>query len=116
MPTLPSKLLACPFKDVNIPPTRIWPFGSGINTVTFPLAVVLKTSTVCAPEWKTIAHIVMITWGYAGGSLIGSVRTFWSLTVDYPGMLLAVAGTACLVMVVVTSVKAAGSQPATSSQ
>jgi predicted ferric reductase len=54
-----------------------------------------------------VAHIVTITWGYAGGSVTGSVRTFWDLTVDYPGMLLAVAGTACLVMVVVTSVKAA---------
>jgi ferredoxin-NADP reductase len=32
---------------------------------------------------------------------------FWELTVDYPGMLLALAGTLCLVMVVVTSVKAA---------
>jgi predicted ferric reductase len=53
------------------------------------------------------AHIVTITWGYAGGSVAGSVRTFWDLTVDYPGMLLAVAGTACLVLVVVTSVKAA---------
>jgi predicted ferric reductase len=54
-----------------------------------------------------VAHILTITWGYAGGSVTGSVRTFWGLIVDYPGMLLAVAGTACLVMVVVTSVKAA---------
>ncbi|GAA1965009.1 ferric reductase-like transmembrane domain-containing protein [Nocardioides panacihumi] len=54
-----------------------------------------------------LVHVVLITWGYAAGR-IGSVpATFWSLSVDYPGMLLAVAGTACLVMVVVTSVKLA---------
>jgi predicted ferric reductase len=54
-----------------------------------------------------LAHIGLITWGYAGGRLRRTVGTFWTLTVDYPGMLLAVAGTACLVMVVVTSVRAA---------
>jgi predicted ferric reductase len=54
-----------------------------------------------------LAHIGLITVGYAAGSLSASPRTFWNLTVDYPGMLLALAGTACLVMVVVTSVKAA---------
>ncbi len=54
-----------------------------------------------------IAHIVLITWGYAAGSLLASPATLWDLVVDYPGMLLAVAATACLVMVVVTSVRAA---------
>lgn len=54
-----------------------------------------------------IAHIGLITWGYAGGRLLSTPGTAWDLTVDYPGMLLAVAGTACLVMVVVTSIKAA---------
>ncbi|GAB7005453.1 ferric reductase-like transmembrane domain-containing protein [Nocardioides sp. AN3] len=54
-----------------------------------------------------LVHVLLITWGYAAGQ-IGSVpATFWTLTVDYPGMLLALAGTACLVMVVVTSVKVA---------
>lgn len=52
-------------------------------------------------------HIVTITWGYAGGSLPASPTMLWTLTVDHPGMLLAAAGTVCLVMVVVTSVKAA---------
>ncbi|MDH2413829.1 ferric reductase-like transmembrane domain-containing protein [Nocardioides sp. CER19] len=54
-----------------------------------------------------LVHVVLITWGYAAGRLGSVPGTFWNLTVDYPGMLLAVAGTACLVMVVVTSVKAA---------
>jgi len=54
-----------------------------------------------------LAHIVTITWGYAAGEVTKTPATFWNLTVDYPGMLLALAGTACLVMVVVTSIKAA---------
>jgi predicted ferric reductase len=54
-----------------------------------------------------LAHIGLITWGYAAGELGRTPATLWDLTVNYPGMLLAVAGTACLVMVVVTSVKAA---------
>ncbi|WP_199583112.1 ferredoxin reductase family protein [Blastococcus sp. TF02-09] len=54
-----------------------------------------------------LAHLVLITWGYADGALSRTPATLWELTVDYPGMLLAVAGTACLVMVVVTSVRAA---------
>jgi predicted ferric reductase len=54
-----------------------------------------------------IAHIGLITWGYAAGSLAATPGELWNLTVDYPGMLLAAAGTVCLFMVVVTSVKAA---------
>ena len=54
-----------------------------------------------------VAHVVLITWGYAAGDPLATPATAWTLTVDYPGMLLAVAGTACLVMVVVTSVRAA---------
>jgi predicted ferric reductase len=54
-----------------------------------------------------LAHIGLITWGYAAGELSATPGELWDLTVDYPGMLLAAAGTACLVMVVVTSVKAA---------
>ncbi len=54
-----------------------------------------------------LAHIVTITWGYALGQLGRTPATLWDLTVHYPGMLLAVAGTAALVMVVLTSVKAA---------
>ena len=54
-----------------------------------------------------LGHLVLITWGYAAGRLSATPATLWELTVDYPGMLLAVAGTVCLVMVVVTSVRAA---------
>jgi predicted ferric reductase len=54
-----------------------------------------------------IGHLVLITWGYAAGRLSATPATLWGLTVDYPGMLLAVGGTVCLVMVVVTSVRAA---------
>jgi predicted ferric reductase len=54
-----------------------------------------------------LTHIGLITWGDAAGRLTAVPATFWELTVDEPGVLLAVAGTACLVMVVVTSVRAA---------
>jgi predicted ferric reductase len=54
-----------------------------------------------------VAHIGLITWGYAAGQLSATPGELWDLTVSYPGMLLAAAGTGCLVMVVVTSVKAA---------
>jgi predicted ferric reductase len=54
-----------------------------------------------------LAHIGLITWGYAAGDLGAVPGTFWNLTVTYPGMLLALAGTVCLVLVVVTSIRAA---------
>ena len=53
-----------------------------------------------------VAHVVLITWGYAAGSVTAAPATLWDLVVNYPGMLLAAAGTLCLVMVVVTSVRA----------
>ncbi|SDS80235.1 Predicted ferric reductase [Nocardioides scoriae] len=54
-----------------------------------------------------LLHVVTTTWGYAAGDLLASPATLWELTVDEPGMLLAVAGSLCLVMVVVTSIRAA---------
>ena len=54
-----------------------------------------------------IAHIGLITWGYAAGSLTAAPGALWDLTWNYSGMLLAGAGSVCLVMVVVTSVRAA---------
>jgi predicted ferric reductase len=54
-----------------------------------------------------LGHLVLITWGYAAGEFSATPATLWNLTVDYPGMLLAVAGTVCLFMVVLTSVRAA---------
>jgi DMSO/TMAO reductase YedYZ heme-binding membrane subunit len=54
-----------------------------------------------------IAHIVMIIAGYASGQSTQVLATTWDLITAYGGVLLAVAGTICLIMVVVTSVKAA---------
>jgi predicted ferric reductase len=54
-----------------------------------------------------VAHIVLITWGYAAGQFLQTPSTLWHLIVQYPGMLLATGGTVALVMVVVTSIKAA---------
>ncbi|GAA3532580.1 ferredoxin reductase family protein [Nocardioides daeguensis] len=54
-----------------------------------------------------MVHVVTVTWGYAAGSLTATPGMLWTLTWDYPGMLLAAGGTACLVMVVVTSIRAA---------
>jgi predicted ferric reductase len=54
-----------------------------------------------------LAHVVTITWGYAAGEVDQVPATAWDLVVNYPGMLLAAAGTLALVMVVVTSIEAA---------
>ena len=54
-----------------------------------------------------LAHIVLISWGYAAGARTRAPATLWKLITGYPGMLLALAGTACLVMTAVTSVRAA---------
>jgi predicted ferric reductase len=57
--------------------------------------------------WLMLAHVVLITVGYAqsgGGNIVGQA---WDLVVAYPGMVLATAGTALLILVVVLSVRAA---------
>ena len=54
-----------------------------------------------------LAHIVLITWGYAAGQLTQTPSTLWNLVTNYPGMLLATGGTVCLFLVVFTSIKAA---------
>ena len=54
-----------------------------------------------------LVHVVAITWGYAEGELSRTPATLWDLTVNYPGMLLAVAGSACLFLSVGTSIRAA---------
>ena len=57
-----------------------------------------------------LAHIALIGLGYAGPDsrgYSGLLGELWNLTWNLPGMLLAVAGTLCLVLVVVTSVRAA---------
>ncbi len=54
-----------------------------------------------------VAHIVLIVFGYAAMDGRNLFAETWDLAVDYPGMLLGVAGTAALVMVTVTSIKKA---------
>jgi len=54
-----------------------------------------------------LAHVLAIIWGYAAGQVTQVPTTAWDLLVNYPGMLLAAAGTVALVMVVATSIKAA---------
>lgn len=54
-----------------------------------------------------LAHIVLITLGYAVGDRVDVLHETWTLVTSYGGMLLAVASTAALTVVVVTSVRAA---------
>jgi predicted ferric reductase len=54
-----------------------------------------------------VAHLVLITLGYAAQYGNNPFAELWSFVVDYPGMLLAAAGTALLVMVTVTSIRKA---------
>ncbi|GAA3227545.1 ferric reductase-like transmembrane domain-containing protein [Dactylosporangium siamense] len=54
-----------------------------------------------------LAHIVLIVLGYAAAADANAFAELWDMVVDYPGMLLATAGTVLVVMVAVTSVRAA---------
>ncbi len=54
-----------------------------------------------------LAHIVLITLGYAAQSSTNPVAELWDMIVNYPGMLLALAGTLALVLVTVTSIRKA---------
>ncbi len=54
-----------------------------------------------------VAHVALITIGYAVAAHDGVLHQLVSLVLNSPGMLLATAGTLALVMVVVTSVRAA---------
>ncbi|MFF5229575.1 ferric reductase-like transmembrane domain-containing protein [Dactylosporangium sp. NPDC000521] len=54
-----------------------------------------------------LAHIVLITVGYAASEDAGPLGELWQLVTAYPGMLLAAAATVALTLVVVTSVRAA---------
>ncbi|GIE00238.1 ferredoxin reductase family protein [Paractinoplanes durhamensis] len=57
--------------------------------------------------WLMVAHVVLITVGYAGAAHANAFAELWTMIWTYPGMLLATAGTLALIMVVVTSVRAA---------
>ncbi|MEU5939697.1 ferredoxin reductase family protein [Micromonospora sp. NPDC047548] len=54
-----------------------------------------------------LAHVVLTTLGYAGTARENVLTQLWLLVTEYPGMLLATAALALLVLVVVTSVRAA---------
>jgi predicted ferric reductase len=54
-----------------------------------------------------LAHIVLISLGYAANDRNGIAGEVWNLVTTYPGMLLATAGTGLLTMVVITSIKLA---------
>ncbi|WP_081602485.1 ferredoxin reductase family protein [Corynebacterium callunae] len=59
-----------------------------------------------------LAHIVLVVFAQVDltdNPAVGFIATFWDMTWNYPGMLMAVAGTAALIMVVLTSIKAARS-------
>ncbi|MCM4084382.1 ferredoxin reductase family protein [Paractinoplanes hotanensis] len=57
--------------------------------------------------WLLVAHIVLIAFGYAGAEHANVFAELWDMIWSYPGMLLAAAGTAALILVVVTSIRAA---------
>ncbi|GAA1640093.1 ferredoxin reductase family protein [Georgenia ruanii] len=57
--------------------------------------------------WLLLAHIVLVVLGYSASASAGAWATAWDMLRTYPGMLLAAAGTALTVLVVVTSIRAA---------
>jgi predicted ferric reductase len=57
--------------------------------------------------WLLITHLGTIITGYASGRISAVPATTWNLITTYGGMLLAVAGATCLIMVVITSIRAA---------
>ncbi|MDQ4214603.1 ferric reductase-like transmembrane domain-containing protein [Microbacterium sp. ASV81] len=57
--------------------------------------------------WLLMAHLVLITIGYAITSSTNVFVQAWDFVWDYPGMLLATAGTGLLILVVVTSIRRA---------
>jgi predicted ferric reductase len=54
-----------------------------------------------------VAHIAMIIAGYASGRWSAMPTTIWELITSYGGIVLAVAGSICLIMVVASSIRAA---------
>ena len=54
-----------------------------------------------------VVHVVLITLGYIGVDSGNVFVEFWDLVVNYPGMLIALAGTVLLIMVAATSVRKA---------
>jgi predicted ferric reductase len=54
-----------------------------------------------------LVHLVLITFGYAGQYGSNPIVEFWNMVVNYPGMLLALAGTLLLGLVSMTSIRKA---------
>ena len=57
--------------------------------------------------WAMCLHIVLITIGYAQAAHVNLFAQGWDLLIDYPGMLLAGAGTLAIFAVVITSIRRA---------
>ncbi|WP_448231074.1 ferredoxin reductase family protein [Microbacterium lacticum] len=57
--------------------------------------------------WLMLAHVVLLVVGYSQQAGVSLLAQAWDLAWNYPGMLLATAGTLLLVLVVVTSVRRA---------
>ena len=57
--------------------------------------------------WLLVAHIGLLVAGYAASSGINPIAQLWEFIWEYPGMLLATAGTLLILLVVVTSIRRA---------
>ena len=57
--------------------------------------------------WLMLAHVVLLVVGYSQQAGVSLLAQAWDLVWNYPGMLLATAGTLLLVLVVVTSIRRA---------
>lgn len=57
--------------------------------------------------WLLLAHIALLVAGYAAQADVNVLVQLWDFVWNYPGMLLATAGTGLLVLVVVTSIRRA---------
>ncbi|MFV0373742.1 ferric reductase-like transmembrane domain-containing protein [Microbacterium sp.] len=57
--------------------------------------------------WLLLVHITLLVFGYAAQEGIDPLAELWTFIWDYPGMLLATAGTALLILIVVTSIRRA---------
>lgn len=57
--------------------------------------------------WLLAAHIVLLMLGCAATASVNPFVQLWQFVVDYPGMMLATAGTLLIVLVVVTSIRRA---------
>ncbi|KJL36696.1 MAG: oxidoreductase [Microbacterium sp.] len=57
--------------------------------------------------WLMLAHIALLSIGYAVNAHVNPLLQLWDFVWNYPGMMLATAGTGLLILVVVTSIRKA---------